>query len=202
MKKSLTPSQDPNKDAILEVLLTTIPQHGGRLLEIGSGKGEYGLYFAAHMKKLHWVMSEHKSRCRRMSKALSAKYPNLHGPEVFNVGEDDFPGKKHFDYVFTANTLHTLSWKQSKTLFKLLARRLREDALVFFYGPFKQAGEFLSEKHAQLDAQLKEKDPRAGLRNQEDIVNAMGKGGFRFLKAEAMPGEQQLLIFCRQAHQS
>lgn len=190
---------DPAKKDLLEALIPFVAQ-GGRLLEIGSGKGEYALYLAPHLKAVHWVMSEQKSKLAGLKRHVKKRPANLHGPERLSIGEDDFPGKKPFDYVFTAHTLERMSWKHNKTLFKLLGKRLRENALVCIYGHFKRAGEFQTEQQAALDAQLKAKEPRWGLRNLEDVTHAMEKSGFKCLKAESFFDGRQILIFCRQAH--
>ena len=200
MKLTDSPSVAKNKKPILEVLKKYIIT-GGRLLEIGSGTGEHAVYFARHFKNLHWVTSDleeqHKEITLRLKKA---QLPNVHGPEILKVGEDDFSDTRPFEYVFSANTLHIMSWKENKTLFKLLSKRLRAGALVIFYGPFNYNQAFTSPSNEQFDQWLKTQDPKSGIRHFEDVSQAMDKNGFKLLKDQEMPANNRMLIFKRQAH--
>lgn len=195
----IPPSVERNRDPILEVLQTFLTQPG-HLLEIGSGTGDHALYFAERFPEIHWVVSDVKARQKALQeKVLSAGLENLSGPQILMAGRDDFPSKKPYQYVFSANTLHIMSWKECKSLFKLLSKRLRENAVVFFYGPFNYNGEFTSESNQAFDKHLKEQNAKSGIRNFEDIVNAMEKGGFKLLKDQPMPANNRTLIFIRQA---
>jgi cyclopropane fatty-acyl-phospholipid synthase-like methyltransferase len=194
-----SPSVARNKDFILEVLKTYITR-GGRLLEIGSGTGEHAVYFAKHFQNLHWVTSELKENHEYITLRLKkAQLPNLHGPELFRAGKDDFSDTRPFDYVFSANTLHIMSWKENKALFKLLGKRLREEALVLFYGPFNYNQTFSSPSNQQFDQWLKERNPQSGIRHFEDVSQNMEKSGFVLLKDQEMPANNRILIFKRQA---
>jgi len=197
--KLFSPSCERNKIPILDVFreynLTE-----GRLLEIGSGSAQHALYFASQFPHLHWICSDLEENHEGIKAVLKeAKLPNIHGPETLKVGRDDFSGKRPFDYVFSANTLHIMSWKEDKALFKLLGKRLRETALAFFYGPFNYNGEFTTESNRDFDVWLKNRDPNSGIRNFEDVKAAMGKNGFKLLKDHEMPANNRLLVFERLA---
>ncbi|MEC7275553.1 MAG: DUF938 domain-containing protein [Bdellovibrionota bacterium] len=200
MNKPFSPACERNKEPILSVL----KEYGineGRLLEIGSGTGQHAVAFAGHFPKLHWVCSDVKENHAGIKEWLKeAKLSNIHGPETLKVGVDDFPDKRPFDFVFSANTLHIMSWKEDKALFKLLGKRLREPALVFFYGPFNYNGSFTSESNEQFDASLKERNPSSGIRNFEDVESALIKNGFKLIKDHEMPSNNRLLVFERQSH--
>ena len=198
MKKQMSPSAERNKEPILEVLKQYIPRVG-RLLEIGSGTGQHAVYIAKHFKSLDWVTSDVKANHKAISEWLKeAKLKNVHGPEVLRVGKDDFP-KGVFNFVFTANTLHIMSWKENKALFKLLGKRLREGAQVFIYGPFNYEGKFTSPGNVELDKWLKGRDAKSGIRNFEDVMQNMEKAGFKLLQDHEMPANNRLLVFERLA---
>jgi cyclopropane fatty-acyl-phospholipid synthase-like methyltransferase len=199
MEKPYSAAADRNKDVILEVLKQYIPEDG-RLLEIGTGTAQHAVHFASQMPKLHWVTSDQPQYHEGIKLWLKeARLPNIHGPEKLVVGKDDFPSKRPFDYVYSANTLHIMSWKEDKTLFKLLGKRLREGCLVFFYGPFNYDNQYTSESNQSFDEMLKARDSKSGIRNFEDVVNAMEKSGFKLIKDHEMPANNRTLVFERKA---
>lgn len=195
-QRESAPSVQRNKDPILNILKEYIVS-SGRLLEIGSGTGEHAIYFGKHLPKVQWVTSDVKTNHKTIKEWLKeAKLPNVHGPEVLKIGKDDFPRGK-FDYIFSANTLHIMSWKEDKSLFKLLGKRLREGALVFFYGPFNYDGKFTSASNEEFEGWLKGRDPQSGIRNFEDVCQTMIKNGFELRDDHEMPANNRLLVFAR-----
>ena len=199
MNKETTTSASRNKAPILKVLKADVSQNA-RLLEIGSGRGEHALYFSEYLPETQWVTSEVKEKHPELKKNLKdAKLQNVHGPEVLKIGSDDFP-KGRFDYVFSANTLHIMSWKECKTFFKLLGRRLREGSLVFFYGPFNYDGSFSSQSNEEFDQWLKKRDQNSGIREFERVNQSMLKAGFKLLKDYEMPANNRFLVFERLAY--
>jgi cyclopropane fatty-acyl-phospholipid synthase-like methyltransferase len=199
MSKVTAPSVERNKQPIYDVLEKFLVT-SGRLLEIGSGTGEHAIFFAEKFKQIQWITSDVKVNHKIIKEHLKeAKLPNVHGPETLKIGVDDFP-KNKFDYVFTANTLHIMSWKEDKSLIKLLGKRLREGALVFIYGPFNYDGAFTSPSNENFDQWLKDRDARSGIRNFEDVVQAMDKAGLKLLNDYEMPANNKLLVFERRAY--
>lgn len=189
---------DNNKAPILEVLKKYIKGEK-RLLEVGTGTAQHAVHFAKHFEKLMWVTSDvAKNRSAINAVLVKEKLPNLFGPEKLEIGVDDFP-KGSYDFVFTANTLHIMSWKECKTLFKLLGKRLREGSMVFFYGPFKYKGEFTSASNGEFDAHLKEQNIKSGIRNFEDVEKNMTDYGFKLVNDHEMPANNRLLVFSREA---
>lgn len=201
MEKAYSPSVARNRQPILDVISQYIGKDD-RVLEIGSGTGEHAVYFAGQLKETHWIASDRKENHPTIKAWLKeAKLKNLHGPEALCVGVDDFPGKKPFTHVFSANTLHIMSWKECKSLFKLCGKRLREGSLVLFYGPFNYEGKFTSESNELFNQSLKSRDEKSGIRDFEDIQKSMTKAGFKLLKDQEMPANNRLLIFERLSHQ-
>lgn len=185
-----------NRGPIFEVIKEYISPDT-RLLEIGSGDATHALYMASELDKLNWVTSEQKENIPALKEILKeAKVKNVHGPETLKVGVDDFP-KGSFDYVFTANTFHIMSWKEAKGCMKLLGKRLREGALVFIYGPFNYGGTFTSESNKDFDQMLKSRAAHMGIRHFEDVEKVMIKVGFKLLADHSMPANNHLLVFER-----
>ena len=190
------PSVERNRESIKNVLSLYLGDKG-RVLEIGSGTGEHAIYFGENFKNHHWVTSDRGENHAVIKEWLKfKKLPNVHGPELLEIGVDDFP-KGEFQFIFTANTLHIMSWKEVKSFLKLLGKRMRKGAIVFFYGPFNYNGEFTSESNANFDIWLKDRNEKSGIRNFEDIERLMLKSGFQFLKDHEMPANNRILAFER-----
>lgn len=201
MEKPFSPACERNQQPILEVLKQYIsPEDSIRLLEIGAGTGQHAVYLAPNFPNMHWIVSDVKYNHSGIKQWLKdTAQPNIHGPETLQVGKDDFPGKRPFDAVFTANTLHIMSWKLDKTMFKMLGKRLREGCLVFFYGPFNYDGNYSSDSNREFDEWLKSRDDKSGIRNFEDVVGSMEKNDFALLKDHEMPANNRLLVFRKKA---
>jgi len=198
MKKEASPSIEANKGPILDIL-KMYNLGAGRLLEIGSGTGEHAVHLAQHFRNIEWVTSDIKANHAVIKAWLKdAKLNNVLGPETLMVGSNDFP-KGVFKYVFTSNTLHMMSWKENKTLFKLLGKRLREGAQVFIYGPFNYEGKFTTPSNEDFDKWLKERDEKSGIRNFEDVRQQMENAGFKLLNDHEMPANNRVLVFERLA---
>lgn len=196
MNRPTSPSVLRNREPILEILSKYFIDNK-RLLEIGSGTGEHATFFAKKFPTLSWVTSDvRENEMTLVSHVRSEKVKNVHGPEILKVGEDDLP-KGVFDYVFSANTLHIMSWKEDKALFKLLGKRLREGSLVIFYGPFNYGGEYTSYSNESFDQWLKDRDVKSGIRNFEDVEGCMKKAGFKLLADHEMPANNRTLVFER-----
>lgn len=194
--KPYAAATDRNRDPILEVLKQYIVDKS-RLLEIGSGTGQHALYFAKHFKDIEWVTSDVTENHIMIKQWLKeAQLKNVHGPDTLKVGVDDFP-KGSFGYVFTANTLHIMSWKENKSFFKLLGKRLREGSAVFIYGPFNYDGKFTSESNEAFNNQLLKQNDKSAIRNFEDVLAGMEKCGFKLLNDHKMPANNRLLVFER-----
>ena len=197
MDKPYSPAADRNKDFILEVLKQYITTEG-RLIEIGSGSGQHAVHMAKSLPDVQWVTTDQPEYHEGINAWVEeAKLSNLHGPKKLTIGTDDFPDKKPFNFAYSANTLHIMSWKECKTLFKLLGKRLREGGLVFFYGPFNYDGKFTSDSNRDFDQMLKSRDSKSGIRNYEDVLAAMNKAGFKILSDVEMPANNRTLIFLK-----
>jgi cyclopropane fatty-acyl-phospholipid synthase-like methyltransferase len=193
-----SPSVERNKKPILEILKLYI-QRPGRLLEIGSGTAEHAVFMAKNIPEVQWVTSDCKENHQGIKELLKQeKLANVHGPEKLKIGEDDFP-KGKFDYVFSANTLHIMSWNEGQSFIKLCGKRLREGSQVLFYGPFNYNGEFSSQSNEQFNMWLKERNEKSGIRNFEDVKSNMEKVGFKFVYDHEMPANNRILVFERMA---
>lgn len=170
-----------------------------QVLEVGSGTGQHGVYFAPRLPHLIWQTSDladNHSGIRAWQAAHPA--PNLRAPLLLDLERSDWPGGP-FDAVFSANTTHIVAWPLVQRLFALAGGHLPAGGLLALYGPFNYGGSFTSDSNRAFDAWLRQRDARSGIRHFEDIV-ALGVEHDLALEADnAMPANNRLLVFRRGA---
>lgn len=195
MTKPFSPACERNRIPILKVMQDLITSSDSRLLEIGSGTGQHAVYLAPHFPHMIWVTSDVKENHYGIQLWLAESgAPNIIGPGVFKVGEDQFPNG-HFDVVFTANTFHIMPWYLCEELMDQLGKNLDAGAKVLIYGPFNYNGKFTSDSNREFDESLRQRDPLMGIRDFEEVVRYMGKRAFGLLKDNEMPANNRLLVF-------
>lgn len=195
MQKPYSEAANRNKDPILDVLKKYI--NSGKLFEVGSGTAQHCVYFASYFSNLTWVASDRPEYHEGINAWLyEANLSNVEGPIKFVIGEDTFPNQT-FDYVYSSNTLHIMSWKECLIFFDLLGDNLKRDAYIFFYGPFNYDGQFTSESNFAFDQMLRARDPNSGIRDFSDIKYILESKGFEFINDHKMPANNRLLVFKR-----
>jgi hypothetical protein len=75
--------------------------------------------------------------------------------------EDDAP----FDAMISLNMVHIAPWEAALGLLAGGKRLLRPDGVLFLYGPFMIGGKHTATTNAAFDADLKQRDPRWGVRD-------------------------------------
>ena len=197
MELPFSPSADRNKEPILEVLKKVLRPEDQRLLEVGAGTGQHAVYLAPFFPKMEWTPTEVAENLPLLRERIKQNgIPNITTPFRMTVGQDDFP-IRIFDVILTINTFHIMHWKECKTFIKLISGRLQEGGKVLIYGPFNYNGKFTTPSNEEFDKALREKDPQSGIRNFEDVLNAMFKNGFELLKDVEMPSNNRMLVFRR-----
>jgi len=197
MDKPFAPSCERNKAPILQVLK---PLYAGvsQVLEVGSGTGQHAVHFAAAMPHLRWQCSDVPAHLPDMRLWLDeAALPNLPPPLALDVSRGLPSGP--YDAVFTANTLHIMGWSEVQRLFDGLASCLSDNGLFTAYGPFNLGGRFTSEGNARFDAELRQADPRRGLRDLEAVDALARVAGLQLLADEPMPAHNRCVSWQRTA---
>jgi len=193
--KPFSQACERNRIPILKVMQEFITSNDQRLLEVGSGTGQHAVYLAPHFPHMIWVTSDVKENHEGIKMWLSESgAPNIIGPGVFQVGEDNFPNG-NFDVVFTANTFHIMHWYQCEELMDMLGKNLSAGAKVLIYGPFNYNGKYTSDSNREFDESLSKRDPLMGIRDFEEVVRYMEKRAFALLKDNEMPANNRLLVF-------
>ncbi|MCG3861788.1 methylase [Psychrobacter sp. Sarcosine-02u-2] len=188
-----------NQQPILDVLQQEL-QDATHVLEVGSGTGQHSVYFAPRLTHLHWQTSDVFAN-HAIINAWHGAYPapNLYAPLSFDVSSDSIPINKTinapYDAVFTANTLHIMSWSLVSKLFELVGNMLPLEGKFIIYGPFNENGRYSSESNRQFDYSLRQRDSNSGIRALEDIREVAEKQHLLLINRYKMPANNEILVF-------
>jgi cyclopropane fatty-acyl-phospholipid synthase-like methyltransferase len=185
-----------NKSPILSVLNQAFA-NSQQVLEIGSGTGQHAVYFASQLAHLSWQSSDQHCNLPALAERIRrAALANLPPPLALDISCDSAPAQQ-FDGIFTANTLHIISWLLVKRLFSRLDEFAAQEATLCIYGPFNYQGQYTSASNQAFDTSLRSRDPTMGIRNSEDILQLAAEQGFLLKQDVAMPANNRLLWFKR-----
>ena len=82
-----------------------------------------------------------------------ANLPNLRAPLALDVRAHPWPTTA-VDAVFTANTLHIMSWEAVGHFFRGVGAALTKGGVLCVYGPFRYGGQHTSPSNAEFDKWL------------------------------------------------
>ena len=188
-----------NKQPILEILQREL-QDFTHVLEVGSGTGQHSVYFAPRLTHVNWQTSDVLAHHATIN-AWHAAYPahNLYAPLTFDVSRDSVPINEvvaaPYDAVFTANTLHIMSWSLVSKLFELIGDMLPLNGKFIVYGPFNEKGSYSSESNRQFDHSLRQRDANSGIRHLEDVIDLANTHHLTLSRRYEMPSNNQILVF-------
>lgn len=167
------------------------------VLEVGSGTGQHGVYFAPRLPQLVWQTSDLADNHAGI-RAWQAAYPapNLRAPLLLDLASSAWPDGA-FDAVFSANTAHIVAWPLVERLFALAGNHLPPAGVLALYGPFNYGGGFTSDSNRAFDAWLRARDPASGIRHFEDIAALAAGHGLALERDHTMPANNRLLVFRR-----
>jgi hypothetical protein len=197
--KPFSQACENNKRPILDIL-TTVFARTKHVLEIGSGTGQHAVFFAPHLAHLTWQTSDLPINHQGINLWLDeSAWANVQRPIVVDLNKS-WPVPNNYlqvDGLYTANTLHIISWPLVVKFFEGIAQNLSAKASVCIYGPFKYQGEFTSESNANFDRWLKERDLNSGIRDIEAILLLANSAGLNLINDHIMPANNQLLVFSK-----
>ena len=76
-----------------------------------------------------------------------------------------------------------------------MAAHLRVAGKFMVYGPFNDNGAYTSEGNERLDAWLKQRDPKSGIRDIQWLQDEAGKLDLTWLETRQMPANNLLVVF-------
>jgi hypothetical protein len=185
-----------NRDPILKVLMQWFLEPG-TALEIGSGTGQHGVYFARHMPHITWLTSDlddHRPGIR--SWVSEAQLPNLPLPLRLDVSDSHWPVERT-EYVFSANTAHIMSWTKVQSMFVGVAQTLGPKGVFCLYGPFNHKGEFTSDSNRAFDSLLRSQNAEMGLRDDLALIAFGRKLGLQMIGDYWLPSNNRTLVWTK-----
>lgn len=184
-----------NKHSILEVLKAYLAL-GAQVLEIGCGTGQHAEYFARQLPGITWIPSDRLESLPLSEERLhQAQLPNLVLPvRAIDVSRLQWPVGL-VSAVFTANTLHIMSWEEVDALFFQMPRVLLSGGVFLTYGPFNEAGAFTSASNEAFDQSLRARKPSMGIRDIVDLEALAQRSGLALQAKYNLPANNQILVW-------
>lgn len=196
------PAAERNKNAVLDTLrphLATCRQ----LLEIGSGTGQHAVHVTAALPHLVWQCSDLADAVPGIAARLEAEGNDRTPPPLaLDVAAPPWPvpdagNRGAFDAIFTANTLHIMSFAHVERFFARVGEVLATGGICAVYGPMKYGGAFTTQSNADFDAQLRARDPQSGIRDFEALDDLAYGQGLTLAADSAMPANNRLIVWQR-----
>jgi SAM-dependent methyltransferase len=184
-----------NRDPIADVLAEWLPK-SGLVLEIASGTGEHGIFFAERFPNLEWQPSDvHPDALASIRSWLAAaELPNIREPLVIDAAAPDWPIDRA-DAILNINMVHISPWRSALGLLDGAARLLPPGGPLILYGPWLSARIETAPSNLAFDTDLKSRDPEWGLRKVEDFAVEAQARGLRPVEQRAMPANNLMLLF-------
>jgi cyclopropane fatty-acyl-phospholipid synthase-like methyltransferase len=187
-----------NQAPILAVLADVFS--GARqVLEIGSGTGQHAVFLATHLPHVVWQPTDLAECLPGLQARLVLEAPgNVRDALPLDVTDHPWPDALtggEIDAVFSANTLHIMSWNAVMSFFERLGEVAAGACRLCIYGPFRYDDTFTTPSNARFDQWLKARDSRSGVRDFEAVDALARTQGFRLVADHAMPANNQMLVW-------
>jgi SAM-dependent methyltransferase len=190
-------ASERNKDPILDVLRARFAASVD-VLEIGSGTGQHAVHFARALPHLTWHPTEQLAYLEDLAERVKIEgTPNVRTPTVLDVRQAVWP-LRAVDAIFTANTLHIMSWPEVAAAFRGIGGALVPGGVLCIYGPFRYDGGYTSQSNREFDRMLQERDPQSGLRDIRAVTELAGQYGLRLDADHDLPANNRLLVFAKE----
>ena len=193
--KPFADSCEQNKLPILDVLRSEY-KNCVTVLEIGSGTGQHAVFFTEQLPWLIWQTSEVKQHHAGIQAWIDdTENTNVLPPVELDVTRPQHWPKQQYDAVFSANTVHIMSWQAVEKLFEHLPQVLNPGAIFCLYGPFNYNGQFTSESNARFDHWLKSQSAERGIRDFEQLNQLAHNASLTLLRDHEMPANNRILVW-------
>jgi len=186
-----------NQEPILQVLRMGFADRT-QVLEIGSGTGQHAVYFAKHLAHLTWYPTEQLAYLPDLAARVKLEGTrNLRPPTLLDVRQSIWP-LRAVDGIFTANTLHIMSWLEVQALYHGIGNVLSPGGVLYVYGAFRYDGRYTSDTNREFDLSLQARDPKSGLRDIEAVTALAAQYGLSLRADHDLPAFNRLLLFAKE----
>lgn len=198
MMTGFSAASERNKQPILGRLATLLTDCR-TVLEIGSGTGQHAVHFAAHLPQLRWQPTERPEHIAALQACIDKNGPaNVLSPVALDVRDQPWPiADASIDAVYSANTLHIMSWHCVEEFFRGLGAVTVPGSRVCVYGPFLYRNLRPAASNLEFDRSLRARDPDSGLREFEAVDALARAQGLRLSHDLPMPANNRLLVWDR-----
>ena len=191
------PATTRNRVPILDVLRPVLPP-SGLVLVVASGTGEHVVHFARALPRLNWQPSDPSQEARgSISDWIAAEgLDNVRPPLDLDAADDTWP-IDHASAVLCINMIHISPWTSTEGLMGGASRILDAGVPLYLYGPFRRAAKPIEPSNAAFDESLRNRDPRWGLRDLDEVAGCAGFHGFVLDRVFEMPANNLSVVFRR-----
>ncbi|GAB2711749.1 DUF938 domain-containing protein [Halomonas garicola] len=205
-KRLTSASTARNRDPILAVLREHLPPRA-RVLELASGSGEHGVYFARAMPGWQWQPSDTADEALasiaawRGYESQEGRGANLLAPVALDVTArwpEQWQGTA-FDAVVALNLIHISPWNVTSALMRRAGEHLTNSGVLFLYGPYRRGGRHTAASNEAFDQNLQARNPAWGVRDLESVEAEAAANGLVLADVVEMPANNLSVIFRRRA---
>ncbi|MCX7567351.1 DUF938 domain-containing protein [Sulfitobacter sp. F26169L] len=194
--KLCAPSAIRNTPAIVACLDSVAPQ-SGRALEIASGTGQHITALAAAIPGLHWHPSEiAQDRIDSINAyAQDASLDNLHPARLLDATTPDWAATHTpYDLIYLGNLLHLITDEAASAVLIETAKAITPAGVFVIYGPFRRAGQLISDADAVFDSELRAADPDIGYKDDGWVIQMLTQAGLGDTVTSDMPANNLAFI--------
>ena len=196
----VAPACQRNASAIANVLVDWLLVDE-LVIEVVCGSGLHAAGMTAALRGLRWLPTDVAPDFATISawRDLSAAAQSIASPLALNAAQSDTWPLLEANALFTANTLHIMSWSAVEQLFANMHRSLSTDSLLIIYGPFHHRGKPTSDGNARFDAELRADGGARGIRDRGAVQALAAATGWLQVAQYAMPANNELLVWRTQS---
>ncbi|PLS69640.1 MAG: SAM-dependent methyltransferase [Cyanobacteria bacterium M5B4] len=187
-----------NRQAILEVLQQFLPPQGV-VLEVASGTGEHGVFFAPQLAPRSWLPSDMSREALTSIRAWRQHMPCpfLLEPIELDIrsGNLAHPLKEKITAIVNINMIHIAPWSACEGLMTTAQKILPSGGILYLYGPFRRGGNHTAPSNAAFDQSLQQQNPDWGVRNLEDVSDLAARHQLSLAEIVEMPANNLSVLF-------
>lgn len=199
-----------NRRPIADVLQQYLSQQA-RVLEVASGTGEHALFLADALAVQDWWPTDvdpaalASIEAWRQSHDSATLRLSLHSPRRFDVTRPDLAHSEvtkdlpALDAVVCINMIHIAPWAATEGLMTCAAKLLREDGILYMYGPYRRDNRHTAPSNEAFDASLRQRNSAWGIRDLEAVEAVAAHHDLALEAVVAMPANNFSVIFRKTA---